>query len=309
RSRAGMGARGRGSSFLFLGPTGVGKTELAKALAAELFDDEKLLVRIDMSEYMEKHSVSRLIGAPPGYVGHDQGGQLTEAVRRRPYAVVLFDEVEKAHVDVLNVLLQVLDDGRLTDSKGRVVSFANTLLIMTSNLGADLLLQHGAGSEAHALVHAAVRRHFRPEFLNRIDETVVFDPLSPPQLRGIARLQAAEIGDRLRERGVSLVLTDAALDFAVQQAFDPVYGARPLRRWLERALVTPLSRMIVAGKLPDDSVVEVSHVPNADALSLAVRPDPAAAAARAAATARGAAKKIKLSDGLRSSDEPSDMED
>ncbi|KAK9793452.1 hypothetical protein WJX73_009135 [Symbiochloris irregularis] len=225
RSRAGLASTERGSSFLFLGPTGVGKTELAKALAALLFDSEKMMVRIDMREYMEKHSVSRLIGAPPGYIGHDQGGQLTEAVRRRPYSVILLDEIEKAHRDVTNVLLSALDDGRLTDSSGRTVSFANTVIIMTSNLG--------------------------------LDDIVVFEPLQPQQLRSVARLQAAQIGERLAGRSIQLDVTDAALDLAVHQAYDPAYGARPLRRWLEHNIMTDLSRMLIAGELPDESTVVV----------------------------------------------------
>ncbi|KAL4457526.1 hypothetical protein ABPG75_012391 [Micractinium tetrahymenae] len=310
RSRAGLGARNRGSSFLFLGPTGVGKTELAKALAAMLFDSEKMLVRIDMSEYMEKHSVSRLIGAPPGYTGHEAGGQLTEAVRRRPYSVVLFDEVEKAHADVMNILLGVLDDGRLTDSKGRTVSFANTVCIMTSNLGASILLEQGSTPEAKEGVMEVVRRHFRPEFLNRIDEVVQFDPLSPEQLRGVARLQTAEINQRLKERSITMTLTDAALDYAVAQAYDQRYGARPLRRWLEHSIVTPLSRMIVAGELPDDSKVVVdAPAGGAGGLAFAVEPDEEAAKARAEeAERRKAFKKIRLLDPEEEED-LDDMED
>ncbi|KAI3436547.1 hypothetical protein D9Q98_005963 [Chlorella vulgaris] len=301
RSRAGLGARNRGSSFLFLGPTGVGKTELAKALAAMLFDSDKQLVRVDMSEYMEKHSVSRLIGAPPGYIGHESGGQLTEAVRRRPYSVVLFDEVEKAHADVMNILLGVLDDGRLTDSKGRTVSFANTLIIMTSNLGASLLLEQGdAAAQAKAQVMDLVRSHFRPEFLNRLDEIVLFDPLAPAQLREVARLQTAELNQRLKDRSITLELTDAALDYAVAESYDHMYGARPLRRWLEHAIITPLSRMIISGQLPDDSKVVVDAPGPASGvapgLSFTVLPDEAAAAARAAEEERRKSfKKLRLS--------------
>ena len=280
RSRAGLGARSRGSSFLFLGPTGVGKTELAKALASMLFDSEKQLVRIDMSEYMEKHSVSRMIGAPPGYIGHESGGQLTEAVRRRPYSVVLFDEVEKAHPDVMNLLLGVLDDGRLTDSKGRTVSFANTIIIMTSNLGSKILLEEGNGPEAREAVLNIVRKNFRPEFLNRLDEMVVFDPLGQQQLREVARLQTVELNKRLVERSITLHMTDEALDYAAKESYDHMYGARPLRRWLEHNIITTLSRMIIGGELPDDSKVTVGV--NSDGLTFSVTPDEAAAAARAA---------------------------
>lgn len=258
RTRAGLAARNRGSSFLFLGPTGVGKTELAKALAALMFDDEKMMVRIDMGEYMEKHTVSRLIGAPPGYIGHDEGGQLTEAVRRRPYSVVLLDEVEKAHRDVINVLLSVLDDGRLTDAQGRTVSFANTVIIMTSNLGSEFLLQHHNSVEARTQVMHAVRAHFRPELLNRLDEIVVFEPLDKERLREVARMQAAELNQRLKGKNISLEMTDAALDYVVAESYDHLYGARPLRRWLEQHVITDLSRMIVSGHLEDSSKVVVN---------------------------------------------------
>lgn len=250
---------------------GVGKTELAKAVAELLFDSEKMMVRIDCSEYMEKHSVARLVGAPPGYVGHDEGGQLTEAVRRRPYTVVLLDEIEKAHPEVLNVLLQVLDDGRLTDAKGRTVNFANTIFIMTSNLGAQSLLQaaaQGQGGDgvvaqqaaaaAQAEVMAAVRGFFRPEFLNRLDEIVVFDPMSQSMLLEVARIAAVEISTRLQKKGVALVWDDSALQFAVQESYDPVFGARPLRRWLEQKVVTDLSYKVVAGEVGDGSEVVIS---------------------------------------------------
>ncbi|AAF31725.1 heat shock protein 101; 13093-16240 [Arabidopsis thaliana] len=262
RSRAGLGRPQQPTgSFLFLGPTGVGKTELAKALAEQLFDDENLLVRIDMSEYMEQHSVSRLIGAPPGYVGHEEGGQLTEAVRRRPYCVILFDEVEKAHVAVFNTLLQVLDDGRLTDGQGRTVDFRNSVIIMTSNLGAEHLLAGLTGKVtmevARDCVMREVRKHFRPELLNRLDEIVVFDPLSHDQLRKVARLQMKDVAVRLAERGVALAVTDAALDYILAESYDPVYGARPIRRWMEKKVVTELSKMVVREEIDENSTVYI----------------------------------------------------
>uniref|UniRef100_A0A803M0U4 Clp R domain-containing protein n=1 Tax=Chenopodium quinoa TaxID=63459 RepID=A0A803M0U4_CHEQI len=260
RSRAGLGRPQQPTgSFLFLGPTGVGKTELAKALAEQLFDDENLLVRIDMSEYMEQHSVARLIGAPPGYVGHEEGGQLTEAVRRRPYSVVLFDEVEKAHTSVFNTLLQVLDDGRLTDGQGRTVDFRNTVIIMTSNLGAEHLLAGLSGKStmeaAREKVMAEVRRHFKPELLNRLDEVVIFDPLSHEQLRKVARLQMKDVAKRLAERGIALAVTDGALDYVLAESYDPVYGARPIRRWLEKKVVTELSKMLIKEEIDENSTV------------------------------------------------------
>lgn len=271
RSRAGLGRPQQPTgSFLFLGPTGVGKTELAKALAEQLFDDENLLVRIDMSEYMEQHSVSRLIGAPPGYVGHEEGGQLTEAVRRRPYSVVLFDEVEKAHISVFNTLLQVLDDGRLTDGQGRTVDFRNTVIIMTSNLGAEHLLSGMMGKVtmqvARDQVLQEVRKHFRPELLNRLDEIVVFDPLSHEQLRKVARLQMKDVAIRLAERGVALAVTDAALDIVLAESYDPIYGARPIRRWLEKKVVTELSRMLVREEIDENSTVYIDASPKGDNL-------------------------------------------
>ncbi len=252
-------------SFLFLGPTGVGKTELAKSLAACLFDDENNMIRIDMSEYMEKHSVSRLIGAPPGYVGYDEGGQLTEAVRRKPYAVVLFDEVEKAHPDVYNVLLQVLDDGRITDSQGRCVDFKNTILILTSNIGAMDLLEgmQEDGTIAEGVWDAVMeklRRNFRPEFLNRLDEIVPFKPLTKENIKGIAALVVKDLNKRLEEKEVTVTLTDAAYDYVVANGYDPVYGARPLKRYIQKHVETLLGRMILAGEIgtSDEVVLDVS---------------------------------------------------
>ncbi len=253
RSRAGIQAPGRPlGSFMFLGPTGVGKTELAKALAQALFDDEKAMVRIDMSEYMEKFSVSRLIGAPPGYVGYDEGGQLTEAVRRRPYSVILFDEIEKAHPDVFNVLLQLLDDGRLTDSQGHTVDFSNTIVIMTSNLGSDVILE-GINSKGELTQHAReevdelLHQSFRPEFLNRLDEIIYFKGLTREQVSGIAKLMIGELNARLAEKGVHVELTDAAMDKVISEAYSPEFGARPLRRYIQRTIETMLAKAIIKG--------------------------------------------------------------
>ncbi|OQY19603.1 MAG: ATP-dependent chaperone ClpB [Desulfobacteraceae bacterium 4572_35.1] len=263
RARAGIkDPRRPMGSFLFLGPTGVGKTELAKALAEALFDSEEHMIRLDMSEYMEKHSVSRMVGAPPGYVGYDEGGQLTEAVRRRPYAVVLFDEVEKAHPDVFNVLLQIMDDGRITDSQGRTVDFKNTVIIMTSNIGSDYLLQGVSEQgeiteEARNAVMTQLRQHFRPEFLNRVDDTVLFHPLQREQLGQIIELQVEELQQRLVERRIQIHLTDEAKQLVCDRSYDPHYGARPLRRYLQHQLETKVGRAIIAGEVFDDSKIEI----------------------------------------------------
>nr|WP_298165547.1 ATP-dependent chaperone ClpB [uncultured Pseudomonas sp.] len=257
RSRAGLADPNRPSgSFLFLGPTGVGKTELCKALAEFLFDTEEALVRIDMSEFMEKHSVARLIGAPPGYVGYEEGGYLTEAVRRKPYSVILLDEVEKAHPDVFNVLLQVLEDGRLTDSHGRTVDFKNTVLVMTSNLGSVQIQELVGDQEAQrAAVMDAVGSHFRPEFINRIDEVVIFEPLAREQIAGIAQIQLQRLRQRLSERELSLELSDEALDKLIAVGYDPVYGARPLKRAIQRWIENPLAQLILAGKFAPGSSI------------------------------------------------------
>ncbi|MED5388570.1 MAG: ATP-dependent chaperone ClpB [Pseudomonadota bacterium] len=261
RSRAGLSDPNRpNGSFLFLGPTGVGKTELCKALATFLFDTEEAMVRIDMSEFMEKHSVARLVGAPPGYVGYEEGGYLTEAVRRKPYSVVLLDEVEKAHPDVFNILLQVLDDGRLTDGQGRTVDFRNTVVVMTSNLGSDLI-QKLAGDGDYEAMKAAVMEvvgnHFRPEFINRVDETVVFHPLEKAQLKGIAGIQLAYLQKRLAERDIGLSLSDAALEKLVEAGFDPVYGARPLKRAIQQQMENPLAQALLKGEFVQGDTIQV----------------------------------------------------
>ncbi|RZO50406.1 MAG: ATP-dependent chaperone ClpB [Prochlorococcus sp. MED-G132] len=262
RSRAGLSDPNRPiASFLFLGPTGVGKTELSKALASQLFDSEAALVRIDMSEYMEKHSVSRLIGAPPGYVGYEAGGQLTEAVRRRPYAVILFDEVEKAHPDVFNVMLQILDDGRVTDGQGRTVDFTNTVLILTSNIGSQSILDLGGDDsqygEMERRVHDALHAHFRPEFLNRLDETIIFHSLRREELRQIVVLQVNRLRERLGDHKLGLEISDKAADWLANAGYDPVYGARPLKRAIQRELETPIAKSILAGLYGDSQIVHV----------------------------------------------------
>ena len=262
RSRAGLSDPNQPiASFLFLGPTGVGKTELSKALAAQLFDSEDALVRIDMSEYMEKHTVSRLIGAPPGYVGYEAGGQLTEAVRRRPYAVILFDEVEKAHPDVFNVMLQILDDGRVTDGQGRTVDFTNAVLILTSNIGSQSILDLGGDDNQHqemeSRVNEALRSHFRPEFLNRIDDTIIFHSLRRDELRQIIGLQVERLRQRLSERKLDLNISEEATDWLANAGYDPVYGARPLKRAIQRELETPIAKAILAGAYEEGSSVQI----------------------------------------------------
>jgi ATP-dependent Clp protease ATP-binding subunit ClpB len=274
RARSGLKDPNRPiGSFIFLGPTGVGKTELARALAEALFDDEKAMVRIDMSEYQEKHTVSRLIGAPPGYVGYEEGGQLTEAVRRRPYSVILFDEIEKAHHDVFNVLLQVLDDGRLTDGQGRTVDFKNTIVIMTSNIGSQRILQYRGAFEGELYermkqaVFEELRRHFRPEFLNRVDEIIVFHSLTEADLTRIVDIQVRRLQDRLQDRKISLQLTPAAKKFLVEVGYDPSFGARPLKRAIQREIETPLARLLLIGEIRDGDTVTVDHEPSQDRLT------------------------------------------
>ena len=266
RSKAGIkDPRKPIGSFLFLGPTGVGKTELAKALAAALFDDENNMVRIDMSEYMEKYSVSRLIGAPPGYVGYEEGGQLTEAVRRKPYSVVLFDEIEKAHPDVFNVLLQVLDDGRITDSQGRTVDFKNTILIMTSNIGASYLLdgideKGNISEEAEKQVMNDLRAHFRPEFLNRLVETILFKPLTRDNIGGIIKLIIADLNKRLADKELTVKLTPEAENLIVENAYDPVYGARPLKRYVQKYVETLAAKLILADETDEGDTILIDAV-------------------------------------------------
>jgi ATP-dependent Clp protease ATP-binding subunit ClpB len=264
RARAGIKDPNRPiGSFIFLGPTGVGKTELARALAEFLFDSEQAMIRIDMSEYMEKHTVARLIGAPPGYVGFEEGGQLTEAVRRRPYSVILFDEIEKAHGDVFNVLLQILDDGRLTDGHGRTVNFKNTVIIMTSNVGSHLITAYRGGDDSHAYeemkreVLGALQAQFRPEFLNRVDDIVVFHALDRQHLRQIVDIQLKRLTSRLTDRHLELVFTDAAKDFLAQRGFDPVYGARPLKRVISNTVETSLAQKLISGEVRDGQRIVV----------------------------------------------------
>jgi ATP-dependent Clp protease ATP-binding subunit ClpB len=259
RARAGLQDPNRPlGSFIFLGPTGVGKTELARALAEFLFDDERAMVRIDMSEYMEKHAVARMIGAPPGYVGYEEGGQLTEAVRRRPYSVVLFDEIEKAHPDVFNVMLQILDDGRLTDGQGRVVDFKNTVLIMTSNIGsAAITAAAGNAAAVRERVMAAMQEHFRPEFLNRIDEIIIFSNLQLDDIKRIVDIQLRGLRRRMAERGITLELTDGAKALLAHHGYDPVYGARPLKRALQKEIIDPLALRILNGEFADGDTIVV----------------------------------------------------
>jgi ATP-dependent Clp protease ATP-binding subunit ClpB len=275
RNRAGLRDPRRPiGSFIFLGPTGVGKTELARVLAEFLFDDPDALIRIDMSEYMEKFSVSRLVGAPPGYVGYEEGGQLTEKVRRKPYSVVLLDEIEKAHPDVFNVLLQLLDDGRLTDSQGRTVDFRNTIVIMTSNIGSNLLLQDMEESERKRMRQEALRRAFRPEFLNRLDGIISFHPLGREQMRGILDIQLRGLTPRLADRELTLEVTDAAKDALAGRGYDPEFGARPLKRLIARAIVDPLAQAILEGRFgPGTKVIAdlQSDDPDAEIPQLVLR--------------------------------------
>jgi len=258
RARSGLSDPNRPiGSFLFLGPTGVGKTELARALAEFLFDDERALIRMDMSEYMEKHTVARLIGAPPGYVGYEEGGQLTEAVRRRPYSVVLFDEIEKAHGDVFNVLLQLLDDGRLTDGQGRTVDFRNTVVIMTSNLGSHLFREDEKPERIRSLVLETLRQSLRPEFLNRIDEVVIFKPLGREEIEAIVKIQVGHLIKRLADKRITLELTPAAEDLLAREGYDPVYGARPLKRTIQRLVQDPLALQLLNGSFTEGDTVVV----------------------------------------------------
>jgi ATP-dependent Clp protease ATP-binding subunit ClpB len=275
RSRAGLQDPDRPiGSFIFLGPTGVGKTETARALAEFLFDDQDAMVRIDMSEYMEKHAVARLIGAPPGYVGYDEGGQLTEAVRRRPYSVVLFDEIEKAHPDVFNVLLQILDEGRLTDSQGRTVDFRNVVFIMTSNLGSPQILERATAEDwgdVERIVREELRRKFRPEFLNRIDDVVVFRPLDRAQIGRIVEIQLGRLRRLLAERDLALDITEAARERIADEGYDPVFGARPLKRAIQRLVQNPLALLVLEGRFREGDTVVVDADRGGEGLTFATR--------------------------------------
>ncbi|MBV8602169.1 MAG: AAA family ATPase, partial [Candidatus Eremiobacteraeota bacterium] len=279
RARAGIKDPKRPTgSFIFLGPSGVGKTELARTLAEFLFGDEDAMIQIDMSEYMEKHSVSRLVGSPPGYIGYDEGGQLTEAVRRKPYSVVLFDEIEKAHPDVFNILLQILEEGKLTDSQGRRVDFRNTIVIMTSNIGSHRILDYHGGIDdaAYAVMRATVldelRQHFRPEFLNRVDETVVFHALTEDELKRIVDIQLERVQRRLDDRRIKIELSEAAKLHLVKVGYDPAYGARPLKRTIQKELETPLARKILAGEIRDGQTVSVGFDEKGGELTFAAVP-------------------------------------
>jgi ATP-dependent Clp protease ATP-binding subunit ClpB len=280
RSRAGLKDPSRPiGSFIFMGPTGVGKTELARALAEFLFDDEAAMVRIDMSEYMEKHAVARLIGAPPGYVGYEEGGQLTEAIRRRPYAVLLFDEIEKAHPEVFNILLQVLDDGRLTDSKGRVVDFKNTVIIMTSNVGSQYIHEYQQGMKSPAQeeqmrkrVEEELHRHFRPEFLNRVDDIIIFHALELQHIKRIIEIQLRGLAKRISDRGLTIDISDGAKEHLARSGYDPAFGARPLKRALQREIVDPLAMKLLSGEFkPGDTVFVNMHDGK---LALELEPEP-----------------------------------
>jgi ATP-dependent Clp protease ATP-binding subunit ClpB len=275
RARAGLGDPNRPiGSFLFLGPTGVGKTELCKALAVFLFDSEQAMVRLDMSEFMEQHSVARLIGAPPGYIGYEEGGRLTEAVRRRPYSVILFDEIEKAHPDVFNVLLQVLDDGRLTDGKGRVVSFKNTVIIMTSNLGSEWIAEASTRDEAEvkAKIEEALRRHFRPEFFNRIDDVIVFHRLTRGEIEKIVEIQLEGLAKTLLERGILLTWTPAARRQLAGRGYDPAFGARPLKRLIQKQVSDVLAGRLLLGEIGDGDMAELDASEDGESLTLHKKP-------------------------------------
>jgi ATP-dependent Clp protease ATP-binding subunit ClpB len=281
RSRAGLKDPNRPiGSFIFMGPTGVGKTELARALAEFLFDDENALVRIDMSEYMERHAVARLIGAPPGYVGYEEGGQLTEAIRRRPYAVILFDEIEKAHPEVFNIMLQILDDGRLTDSKGRVVNFKNTVIIMTSNVGSQYIHEYQQSlkspdqeEQMRRKVEEELHRHFRPEFLNRIDDVIVFHALDMSHIKRIIEIQLKRLTQLISDRGLNLEISEAAKEHIAREGYDPAFGARPLKRALQKMIIDPLAMQLLEGKFKPGDTVFVNLKPKGK-LELSLEPEP-----------------------------------